>query len=296
MKLTDSIILSYRTIKSNKLRTGITVAIIAFGIMALVGITTCIDAMNQSLKNSFSSMGANAFSIRYKELNIRMGHHDNSATLKEKNKKEKKANLNKVIRKEEALQFKQQMQTNAMVSISVRAGRNMICNFESKKTNPVITVWGGDENYINVNGYDLDKGRGLNYLDVFSGRSVCIIGSTVATKLFGEHPEKCIDKIIRIAGSPYRVIGLLKSKGNSGMMRQDDVIITSYNNAQRFPNVEASFIIGVSVPNVAEIDNVIGQSTAAFRSIRKLPPIDEDNFVVDKSDKIAEMFIAQLST
>ena len=296
MKLTDSILLSYRTIKSNKLRTGITVAIIAFGIMALVGITTCIDAMNQSLKNSFSSMGANAFSIRYKELNIRMGHQDNSAKLKDKNKKEKKSNLNKVIRKEEALQFKQQMQANSMVSISVRAGRSMICNYGSVKTNPVVTVWGGDENYINVNGYDLDKGRGLNYLDVFSGRSVCIIGSTIATKLFGEHPEKCIDKIIRIAGSPYRVIGLLKSKGNSGMMRQDDVIITSYNNAQRFPNVESSFIIGVSVANVADMDNIIGQSTAAFRSIRKLPPIDEDNFVVDKSDKIAEMFIAQLST
>ena len=296
MKLLDSILLSYRTIKSNKLRTGITVAIIAFGIMALVGITTCIDAMNQSLKNSFSSMGANAFSIRYKELNIRMGHHESETTLKDKRKKEKKSNLNKFIRKDEALLFKERMQENAVVSISIRAGRNMVCNYGSVKTNPVVTVWGGDENYINVNGYDLNKGRGLNYLDVYSGRSVCIIGSTIASKLFGEHSDKAVDKIIRIAGSPYRVIGILKSKGNSGMMRQDDVVITSYNNAERFPDIESSFLLGVSVNNVADMDNVIGQSTATFRSIRKLIPIDEDNFVVDKSDKIAEMFIAQLST
>ena len=296
MKLLDSILLSYRTIKSNKLRTGITVAIIAFGIMALVGITTCIDAMNQSLKNSFSSMGANAFSIRYKELNIRMGHHESETTLKDKRKKEKKSNINKFIRKDEALLFKERMQENAVVSISIRAGRNMVCNYGSVKTNPVVTVWGGDENYINVNGYDLNKGRGLNYLDVYSGRSVCIIGSTIASKLFGEHSDKAVDKIIRIAGSPYRVIGILKSKGNSGMMRQDDVVITSYNNAERFPDIESSFLLGVSVNNVADMDNVIGQSTATFRSIRKLIPIDEDNFVVDKSDKIAEMFIAQLST
>ena len=296
MKLTDSILLSYRTIKSNKLRTGITVAIIAFGIMALVGITTCIDAMNQSLKNSFSSMGANAFSIRYKELNIRMGHHESETTLKDKRKKEKKSNLNKPIRKDEALHFKEKMQGSAVVSISIRAGRNMVCNYGSVKTNPVVTVWGGDENYINVNGYDLDKGRGLNYLDVYSGRSVCIIGSTIASKLFGEHPDKAVDKIIRIAGSPYRVVGILKSKGNSGMMRQDDVVITSYNNAERFPTIESSFMLGVSVNNVVEMDYVIGQSTASFRSIRKLIPVDDDNFVVDKSDKIAEMFIAQLST
>ena len=296
MKIADSILLSYRTIKSNKLRTGITVAIIAFGIMALVGITTCIDAMNQSLKNSFSSMGANAFSIRYKELNIRMGHHESETTLKDKRKKEKKSNLNKFIRKDEALLFKQTMQGNAAVSISIRAGRNIICNYGSKKTNPVVTVWGGDENYINVNGYDLDKGRGLNYLDVFSGRSVCIIGSNIATKLFGEHADKSVDKIIRVAGTPYRVIGLLKSKGNSGMMRQDDVVITSYTNAERFPDIESSYLLGVSVANVADMDNAIGMSTSAFRSIRKLTPIDEDNFVVDKSDKIAEMFIAQLST
>ena len=296
MKIADSILLSYRTIKSNKLRTGITVAIIAFGIMALVGITTCIDAMNQSLKNSFSSMGANAFSIRYKELNIRMGRHESETTLKDKRKKEKKSNLNKFIRKDEAILFKQTMQGSAAVSISIRAGRNIICNYGSKKTNPVVTVWGGDENYINVNGYDLDKGRGLNYLDVFSGRSVCIIGSNIATKLFGEHSDKAVDKIIRISGTPYRVIGLLKSKGNSGMMRQDDVVITSYTNAERFPSIESSYLLGISVANVAEMDNAIGMCTAAFRSIRKLTPIDEDNFVVDKSDKIAEMFIAQLST
>ena len=67
MKLLDNLVLAWRTVRANKLRTGITVAIIAFGIMALVGIITAIEAMNSSLRDSFSTMGANAFSIRFKE-------------------------------------------------------------------------------------------------------------------------------------------------------------------------------------------------------------------------------------
>lgn len=69
----DSLSLAWRTVRANKLRTSITVAIIAFGIMALIGIITAIEAMNQSLKESFSSMGTNAFNIRYKNSRVRMG-------------------------------------------------------------------------------------------------------------------------------------------------------------------------------------------------------------------------------
>ena len=95
----DSLSLAWRTVRSNKLRTGITVAIIAFGIMALIGIITAIEAMNQSLKESFSSMGANAFSIRFKESRVRVGGNGNGDVTKSiRGKKVKKSNLGKVSR------------------------------------------------------------------------------------------------------------------------------------------------------------------------------------------------------
>ena len=84
MHIKDIFSLAYRTIRSNKLRTGITIAIIAFGIMALIGILTAIDAMKQSLKESFSTLGANAFSIRYKEKQFKMGGPDKHEILKPK--------------------------------------------------------------------------------------------------------------------------------------------------------------------------------------------------------------------
>ena len=107
MTTLDSLTLAWRTVRSNKLRTSITVAIIAFGIMALIGIITAISAMNQSLKESFSFMGANAFSIRFKDSRVRFGNgRNNDVTKTKRGLKEKKSNLGKAIRREEAEFFK----------------------------------------------------------------------------------------------------------------------------------------------------------------------------------------------
>src|ERR1700755_3021373 len=107
MKLRDVLSLAFRTVRSNKLRTGITVTIIAFGIMALVGINTAIDAMQQKFTESFASMGANGFTIHFKEFRIRFGGGGTDAQKEKKGaKKEKASNINKPITKEQAEAFK----------------------------------------------------------------------------------------------------------------------------------------------------------------------------------------------
>jgi putative ABC transport system permease protein len=123
-----------------------------------------------------------------------------------------------------------------------------------------------------------------------------LIGANVATKLFGDKPEKSIEKIIRIGSVPYRVIGLLKTKGSSAMLRQDDMIFTSYTNLRRFANSSPSYLVGVMVGNVKELDVASGEATSVFRAVRKLHPADDDNFVIEKSDKFAELFIGFLSS
>jgi putative ABC transport system permease protein len=157
MTLQDSFILAWRTVRSNKLRTGITVTIIAFGIMALIGIITAISAMNQSLKENFSFMGANAFSIRYKEMNARFGGgpgNNEEFSKSKKGLKEKKSNLDKVIRLEESLYFKEHYGFNrAQVSVYRRGNGNNELHYKNKKTNPQISMWGADENYLSVSGY-----------------------------------------------------------------------------------------------------------------------------------------------
>jgi putative ABC transport system permease protein len=296
MTLLDSFSLAWRTVRSNKLRAGITIAIIAFGIMALIGIITAIEAMNQSLRESFSSMGANAFNIRYKESRVGGPNNDN-VTKTKRGLKVKKSNLGKPFRLEDADRFKDNYRfPGASVSIYRRGPGAQELHYKEKKTNPQITVWGGDENYLPVNGFNVDLGRNLNALDVQSGRSVCLLGSNVATKLFGDRPEKCIDKVIKIGGAPYRVVGLLKPKGSSAMMRQDDMVLTSYTNIRRFSNISPSYLIGVIVRDVKELPVATDEATSIFRAVRKLEPTEENNFVIEKSDKFAELFIGFLSS
>src|SRR6185503_16870263 len=108
MGFLDILSLASRTVRSNKLRTGLTISIIAFGIMALIGIITAIKAMNQKFSESFSTMGANAFTIRFRERNIQFGGNNNNSDLKLSKKgkrKEKKSNLGKLITKDEAELF-----------------------------------------------------------------------------------------------------------------------------------------------------------------------------------------------
>ncbi|MFN5253924.1 MAG: ABC transporter permease, partial [Chitinophagaceae bacterium] len=297
MTLQDSFVLAWRTVKSNKLRTGITVAIIAFGIMALIGIITAISAMNQSLKENFSFMGANAFSIRYKEMNARMGGppQGEEFSKSKKGKKEKKSNLDKVIRLEESTYFKEHYGFNrAQVSVYRRGNGNNEIHYKNKKTNPQIAMFGADENYLAVSGYTLASGRNLNAVDLQSGRNVAVIGSNVAAKLNPARPEKMLDKIILVSGKPYRVVGLLKSKGSSAMLRQDDVLITSVKNLRQY-QINNSYQIGVMVNNVAELEPAIGEATDQMRKARRLIPTEAENFVIDKSDKFAEMFIGFLA-
>jgi putative ABC transport system permease protein len=154
MKFLDTIILAINTVRSHRLRTGITVAIIAFGIMALVGIITAIEAMNASLRESFSTMGANAFSIRFKERRMQFGRGEVKKTDK-RVRKEKKSNEGKIITFEQAKMFKQGYEYPASVSIGLNGPRNQTVFYDNIKTNPTVTLNGGDENYLLLNGYEV---------------------------------------------------------------------------------------------------------------------------------------------
>jgi putative ABC transport system permease protein len=295
MTLKDTFGLAFKTVRSNKLRTGITVAIIAFGIMALIGIITAIEAMNGSLKESFSTMGANGFTMSYRER-FRFNNNNNQQTAEKRNKRVKKSNLDKPIRREEAEYFKNTYAYPSRVSISLSKRSGVEVQYKEKKTNPNVGVRGGDENYLLVNGFTLIAGRNFNNLDVNTGRSVCLLGSDVASKLFGASPEKAVDKIIKVGSLPYRVIGVLKEKGSSALLRMDNIIITTYNNVRRLTDPNVSYLIGVTANDISQMEGAISEATATFRAIRKLHPTEDDNFAIEKSDKLAETFIGLLGS
>ena len=292
MTFSDILTLSWRTIRSNRLRTGITVSIIAFGIMALIGIITAIEAMNQSLYENFSILGANSFSIRFRERNIRIGGGPPRSDLKKTKKgaKERASNMGRFITYDEARNFKQRYNYPATVSISKFASGASTIFFEETKTNPNVRVMGGDENYLVNSGYELVSGRNFNKLDIESGRGVVIIGSDLVKKLFRGNAEYAIGKIIRIGTNRYRVIGTLKERGASSFLALDNICIITYNNTRRVFSSDGSYNITIKANEFSQMDAAVGEATGIFRPIRKLNAKDADNFYIDRSDSLVETF------
>jgi len=290
MQFRDIFSLSYRSVQGNKLRTGLTVVIIALGIMALVLVYTAIKAINQKFTDSFSTMGANGFTLRFKERNIRFGGDDNFEIKKQKKgkKKERKSNLGKRITIDEAELFINNYHFPSSRGISVFANRNATISYESKKTNPNVFLFGGDENFAVLNGFKLLAGRNLNQADLQSARYVCLLGYDVAKKLFNEKPELAVNQVVRVQNIPYRVAGVLDSRGSSFGMSWDNRVITTYRNVDKQFNPGSSYVVAIMTDDLKKVDVAMGEAEGAFRAVRKLATTEENNFVLDRNDSVAE--------
>jgi putative ABC transport system permease protein len=291
MNFRDNFSLAYTTVRNNRLRTGITVAIIALGIFAIIGINTALTSLKQKLTESFSTMGANAFTIRFKQRQIHFGDGDNSdLKLSKKGKrKEKTSNLDKPITIEQADAFKKEYSFNGTVGVYIFANRNAIISYEKKKTTPNVMLLGGDENFLLLNSYTLSAGRNFSKVEAESGRNFCLIGQDVLNRLFKDNKDKAVNSIIRINEVPYIVLGVLGSRGSSFGMSRDNLVLTSYKNVDRnFSNSRSSYTIAVMTDDINQTDNAMGEAEGQFRSIRKLNITEESNFVIDRNDAVIE--------
>ena len=224
-------------------------------------------------------MGANTFTIRNREMTIRIG--DNG----------KRAKPYKSITYNEALRFKKEFDFPALASVSTFASANVTMKYRSKKTNPNMRVLGSDENYITTSGYELEAGRNFSPQEVQSGSPAAIIGKDIVDALFTSK-ENPIDKTITIGSSKYKVIGILKSKGNSvGFGGDKQAILTLNNVRQYFSMPNATFTISVMCNAPQLMDAAIGEATGIFRVVRKLNTKAKDNFEISKSDNLANMLI-----
>lgn len=277
--LRENIRLSLQAVRSQLLRTILTALIISFGIMALVGILTAIDAIKSSINSNFTSMGANTFTIRNREMTVRIGANG------------RRPKKYRDITYAEAVKFSKEYAFPASPSVSTLASGAATIKYLSKKSNPNIRVFGGDENYLSTSGYELEKGRNFSTQEVQYGNHVAIVGKDVVDALF-EKREDPIDKIITIGSGKYRVVGVLKSKGNSVGFGGDKVCILPLSNVrQYFSRPNMSFTINVMVNNSQLMDAAVGEATGVFRKIRKVAITEEPNFEITKSDNLANLLI-----
>jgi len=137
----ENLRISLKSIRTNMLRTILTIMIIAFGIMALVGILTAIDSIKYNLSESFNLMGANTFTIESRSIRVQIGNQ----SYRRKN--------HEFISHRQAQEFKESFELPARVSVWTRASGSAVVKYKSYKSNPNTSVLGVDENYIFTAGY-----------------------------------------------------------------------------------------------------------------------------------------------
>ncbi len=271
--------ISMQSVRSHMMRTTLTVLIISFGIMALVGILTSIDAIKFFLNDKFQMMGANTFSIR----NRTQFRINNS-----------KAVNFREITYAEALRFKELYSFPATTSLSINATGTATVKYANNKTNPNVRVVGCDDNYITTSGNEIVEGRNFSPNEVFYGTSVAIVGSDVTKKVFKSN-EDPVGKFINIGPGRYLIVGLIKEKGSS-LGNPDNVCLIPINNArQRFSRPNASYGINIWVADGSKLEAAIDEATGVFRIIRQVSIGEEDSFDISKSDNLANMLFDSLS-
>lgn len=269
------------SIRSNLLRTVLTIFIIAFGIMALVGILTAIDSIKGIISDEFRNMGANTFTIVNRDSRVSVGG---------------RRERYKSIEYREAMAFKEDFNFPAFVSISTYASDIATVKYKSKKTNPNIPVIGSDENYLLNSGYEINKGRNFTLIDIQSNAHVVIVGSGLIKDIF-EKGEDPLDKVITIGNGKFKIIGVLKEKGSSfGSQGDKSCILPITSVRQYFSRPNMNFRISVLPNDPKLVKPAINEATGLFRVIRKLKSFEDNNFSIETSDNLANLFIKNIKT
>ncbi|MDZ7897126.1 MAG: ABC transporter permease [Arcicella sp.] len=275
MNLLENIYEGLRSIRANMLRTVLTALIIAIGITSLVGSLTVVDGIQSSVNNSFAGLGANAFDVRNRQI----------YKIRKQGEKEKSY---PTIDYREAKLYKEKFGKSATIGIKINVTFNAEIKYESKQTNPNTRVMGMDENYLNIKGFKIDKGREFSKSDLEIGTNICIIGVDVINQIFDKNINP-LDKEITVLGQKMKVVGILEKKGSMMGGGDDRAVFVPLETGRKLAaDRKLTFDIVTSVPNITDIDNTIEEARGVMRVVRQDEIGMPDSFSIERSDSLAK--------
>lgn len=277
----ENIDMALRAVRSNRLRSSLTIAIIALGITSLVGILTAVDSMDATLKDAYSRMGAGI-------INIRSLYSMPADMHRIRNQRE--------ISRAQAERFTDYYSTPATVSIFTTVLSGTRAEAGQRRTNPTTDVIATDGNYLRYNMLELSSGRGISSADVEGGRFYCILGDNVARTLF-EAQEDPVGQTVHISGRSYIIIGVAAPVGNNAGGSMDGSILVPYTNA--LANLATStpdFTIGILPDPSVSPETAATEAEMTFRAVRRLAPFDDADFRITRSEAVIEELNSTMRT
>lgn len=269
----DAISFVLQYIRTNKLRTLLSLLGVTIGIFTIVAIFIVIDSMKNSVSASLSKLGNN---IVYVEKWPWSGGPD-TPWWKYARRPQPKY--------DDYLALK----TNARCIASVGMRLNTLTSVEYKNNRTTGTeITGFTPEFANVLGVDIEKGRFFSQQEYDQGTSSVVLGHTLAYQLFPD--GNAVGKTIKIAGFPIRVIGVAKEQGSSmfGMTIDENGLVT-YNYIRRIVNPNRSYA-SIAITSLAEYskDEFLDDARRVLRAHRGLRPAQEDNFSLNSLDSMQD--------
>ena len=263
-------------LRANWLRSLLTLMIIAFGIMAVVGILTAIDAAIYSLNSEFSSLGANSLSVR--QLDNGRGGRRGGVARKQ----------SEPIAYDEAQTFKELFGERAVVTVSMGAASGLAVKHEREETNPTMSLLGVDEDYFRVKSYDLELGRTFSAQEARRGGNIAVVGQELVRRLFNDRPERALGRTIGAGPLRLEVVGVLAGQGQSENSADKLVIVPLSTARNAYASSRTSYEITALLPAVATLEQAKSEATGAMRVARRLGPRDGNDFRIVTSDSLVE--------
>ena len=270
--------LAIRSIRANLLRTSLTLGIVALGIMALIGIMTAITGIEFSLRENFTTMGANSFTINNEQV-LRM-HGDAEWVVYDR------------IDLDQAEAFKEQFDFPSVISLSSGVMGSATVKHGSTQTNPNIPITAVDENFLQVQGLNIQDGRNFTEMEVNNGNNVIILGSDLQRKIY-KSLDTVIGSNVFIGSVKYKVVGVLEKRG-ANFQEGDNRALIPLMNGPRNWGTEESYQIGVTITKAEMLNSAVEEARGLFRNIRGVRINEKDDFAIERSDKAANEVISQL--
>lgn len=260
-------------VQANLLRSILTAMIVAIGITSLVGILTAIDGLQASITDSFSSLGADSFTVQVKRSSGR--------------NRGRSEQIYPPITYKQAMLFAKKYPVVSTVSVSTQISGLAEIKRLSKKSNPNIQIIAGNIHYIYQEGLDIELGRNFSSLEVQFGSNVAVIGSEIVDVLFDKNEDPLTGEIT-VWGTRFRIVGVLSEQGAAdGGSSDRRVIIPLQSGRALAAGRSLRFSIDVMISNGFDMDMAMGEATGVMRLIRR-DPIGKESFEVKRSETLAE--------
>ncbi len=270
--LWEAIKLALTSIRRNALRSVLTLLGIVIGVGAVIAMVTIGTGASQKVQENLAKLGSNMLIVRAGQSTFGPGSNNDARAFEERDVAALKANLSGVR------------------GVAPSAQRNAKTVYGA--LNYDTTVTGTTSDYFIVQDWTLSEGRVFTEGEERSGTTVCVIGSTIVTELFGSVDP--LGQRLRIGNFACEVIGLLDSKGQSAFgSDQDSVVLLPLRTFHRrlAGNTRISSI-NISVTEAADIPRVQRDAEDVLRERRRVAPGEEDNFTVRDMTQIANTMAA----